>query len=182
MFPTKFLAFIFCILLISCSQNSLKKNTEIKSVELADKLFAFAPDIDSAKVESKAECDCCASNILFRKDSSFIHVFYCLEGDTYAKGKFTFLGTNRLLLKYDKENLTELHDLEPDYDTMYYKKQSGLQFSNKPINSLKLRVSSLKGKIVLITESIDKDYGIEADKKDFTNFMKGLKRIVFCIT
>lgn len=61
---------------------------ESHQIDLSGAVFFIGPEIDPKQQEIIAECDCCASDLAFLDDSSFIYVERCLGGDTYVKGSY----------------------------------------------------------------------------------------------
>lgn len=87
----------------SCSHQpsvSQKSDSAQSPVSMAGKLYFFAPEFDSTKLEAMGDCDCCAANTLFLNDSSFLEIEYCDEGSTYVMGKYQ-MDDHSLNLMYD---------------------------------------------------------------------------------
>lgn len=96
-----------------------KKETLINhpKYNLSNKLYLLAPDFDSKKGESFAECDCCSSNYLFLDNNNFICVDYCLETDTFYSGKYT-IENEEIKLKYNSTIVKKSYNLERETDTI----------------------------------------------------------------
>ena len=168
-----YFAFLF---MIGCSDSihDQEKANQPK-VDLADKTFFFGPTLDSTKTEILAECDCCASEILFSKDSSFIAAFYCLEGDSFAKGKFG-VTNNKLILSFAPLEVTKLNDMEADYDSTTYQKTLNFQVIERQFPKSIIDISFLNSKIVLTTNGEEKDYGIESKDRSNALFLNSLRK------
>jgi hypothetical protein len=168
-----YIGFLF---IIGCSDSSHdQKKANQPKVELADKTFFFGPTLDSTNIEILAECDCCASEILFNKDSSFIAAFYCLEGDSFTKGKFG-VTDEKLTLTFAPLEVTKLNDLEADYDSTTYQKTLNLQVIKRQISKSIIDISFLNSKIVLTTNAEEKDYGIESKDRSNASFLSRLRK------
>jgi hypothetical protein len=66
-----------------------KRDSLSSPISLAGKLYFFAPELDSTKLEATGACDCCSSNMLFLDDSSFLYISYCEGSTSYTRGKYT---------------------------------------------------------------------------------------------
>ena len=100
-----FILLVWC--LASCQKNhkTEKANHIITAakpakIQFADKLFFIGPGLDSTSGYIDAGCDCCASDIAFFADSSFVYAVYCLEGNDYLKGNYS-VRQNQVILKID---------------------------------------------------------------------------------
>jgi hypothetical protein len=161
---------------MSCSDSSQnQKQIKTSTVELADKTFFFGPGLDSTNVDVLAECDCCGSEIVFNKDSTFIAAFYCLEGDSFAKGKFAATD-KRVTLTFAPMEVTKLYDMDADYDSATYQKTSNFQVVKRQIPTAVMDISFLNSKIVLTTNGEERDYGVESKERTKSSFMSSLRK------
>lgn len=140
-----------------------------------DKTFFFGPRLDSTKAEVLAECDCCGSDILFNKDSTFVAAFYCLEGDSFAKGKYSATNT-KVTLTFAPMEVIKLYDMDAEYDSVTYQKTSNFQVNNHQIPKSTMNISFLKSKIVLTTNGMEKDYGVESKERTKSSFLSSLRK------
>ncbi len=151
---------------LGCSKPSGKK-TEVsfpvpafERADLSGEVFFIGPEIDSVKAEIVADCDCCASDLAFINDSSFIFISRCLEGDIYVKGTYLTFGEQLILRTSGKivesEHILSISDIE--IPTTYEAHEDKIAYIN-------YRISELKGK-QFITYSKDDytEYGIRTDE------------------
>lgn len=90
------IAFVTC-LLFSCkpkekdnaSVPSAEAESYLPAIELENKVFTYAPEMDITNCEALAQCDCCAGNLLFVNSTHFVKIDYC-EGDrVYRTGTYS---------------------------------------------------------------------------------------------
>lgn len=105
----RLLVFILGAFTISCSGSSSKQKETIsippiqfETTDLSGEVFFIGPEVDSINARIVADCDCCASDLAFINDSSFIFILRCLGGDTYIKGDYLTFG-DQLILRTDGE-------------------------------------------------------------------------------
>ncbi|MNJ84864.1 hypothetical protein D3C87_23260 [compost metagenome] len=163
----RFFVFILGAFTISCSGSSSKQKVmvpispiQFETVDLSGEVFFIGPEIDSLHAEVVAECDCCASDLAFINDSSFIFIVRCLEGDTYVKGNYLTFG-DQLILRTNgevvvSENTLSYSDIE--IPTSY-------KASKDKVTYISYTLSTWKGK-QFITYSKDDyiEYGIRTDE------------------
>jgi hypothetical protein len=168
--------FVFILLIVGCSGTSESAKPPPAAVaSLADRVFSFGPSIDSVNVEALAECDCCGSETLFRKDSSFIAIFYCLEGDSYVKGRYTLL-SDKLVLRYDPQEITRINDTDAMYDSLAYQKTQAFQVVNRTIPESAFTISFLKSKVILAATDEDIYFGTESKSQTPSAFLDRLRK------
>ncbi|MDQ3276724.1 MAG: hypothetical protein M3Q06_00245 [Bacteroidota bacterium] len=166
--------FVFCI--VGCANDGqVGKKPYAAKVALADKVYFFGPAVDSTSTDVLAECDCCASEILFEKDSSFIAAFYCLEENTYAKGTFSVIA-DKLILTYAPEDVIKRNDTDAEYGSATYKKTSNFQVTTRQIPKSTLSISFLNAKTVLSTDGEEKDFGMESKEQTRLSFLAALRK------
>lgn len=162
----RFLTFLLCAFLLACSKPSDKKtevsfpSPQFERTDLSGEVFFIGPDIDSVHAEIVADCDCCASDLAFINDSSFIFIARCLEGDIYVKGNYLVFGEH-LILKTAGETVTSEHTLsisDIEIPTTYEAQKDKIAY-------ISYRISELKGK-QFITYSTDDytEYGIRTNE------------------
>ncbi|MNU80502.1 hypothetical protein D3C71_701350 [compost metagenome] len=123
-------------------------------------MFFIGPEIDSTQPKIVADCDCCASDLAFINDSSFIYIARCLEGDIYVKGNYLTFGKHLILRTngevVESDHMLSISDIE--IPTTY-------QAHKDKIAYLDYQVSELKGK-QFITHSKDEylEYGIRTNE------------------
>lgn len=96
--------FICGISLVACSKGNSLTVPKITADFVKDytknlngSVFFIGPELDSVNVEIVADCDCCASNLAFMNDTSFVYVERCLGGDVYVKGNYLVFGSLLML-------------------------------------------------------------------------------------
>jgi hypothetical protein len=117
----KFIAVFICgISLVACNKGKPLSLPEItapfandNSIDLSGSVFFIGPELDSVNMEIIAACDCCASDLAFPNDSSFVYVERCMGGDVYVKGNYLIFG-NVLILHTDNEIVSSEHEMSPD--------------------------------------------------------------------
>jgi hypothetical protein len=161
----------FTLLSSSCNKNakSYKKalvESEIHISELSNKVYLFGPSLDSTTLQLQTGCDCCTSNLAFLRDSTFIYVSYCLEGDDYSKGKYSVQG-KEISLHFDPLRVTQSFGFIAD--TSY-------KVSKVPPSTSVVKITSYKAKPVLVYE-VDgvKEFGLEEASVSLDEFVKGLR-------
>ena len=165
------------LILVSCSkeQSSLQFVTPEFMTNDNDKLsnstFFIGPELDSTKAEIIAACDCCASNLAFVGDSSFLYEEMCLGGDSYIKGDYILLG-DILIIRTNKELVSEEYEvgsMEEDFPIRYEVVQQEPRY-------LSYKVSNLKGKQVIVYSKDDyTEYGIR-DSGSVKKFLEELRK------
>ena len=125
--------------------------------DFSGKLFFIGPELDAARAEVVADCDCCASDLAFLDDSVFLYVELCLGGDVYVKGKYRAFG-NLLILQTDEEVLSSEYE---------YADTSGFDFPTRYEVIKQKRayhaytISDLKGKQLITYRKEDmEEYGM----------------------
>ena len=174
--------FCFVILLTSCNRtpptnDTDKLYTNVNSkIDLANKVYFIGPVIDSVSSKIQAECDCCASDLLFFGDSTFVLISYCEGSDTYSKGAYS-VRVNKLLLYYDPLRVTKSDDFESETDTSkVMKAYTSYEISRSPSIVPIVQISFLKSKPFLSLKYKEgTDYGMENDSISFQKFVKNLK-------
>lgn len=166
--------FVQCMV-SSCNnvqKDNLKSVDSFPKIDIADKVFFFGPSIDSARAVISAECDCCGSDLLFSKDSSFYLVSYCLESDSYLKGVYQVKG-NKLTLIYDPLSINAIHDLS-DNDSVYEKEK--YETSYNQALKVSAEFSFLKNHLVIKTlGGSESDYAMESKELSKAQFLKNLQ-------
>lgn len=180
--------FILIVLLLTFSfdffsscTNFKENKEEIESLDsitvkpidnIIGQLYIFAPELDSATCEATGNCDCCSSNLLFLDDSIFVAVDYCLDIDTYYKGKYkikdstiSFISNS---LRVDKEV-----NWEAEVDTMN-KEMSAYFIKTRKDKIIEFKWASFhfKNKLCFKTSFGDFSTPDKGDKKDFINATK----------
>jgi|GEM_PF-2267317 len=109
--------FLSLLLLFSCNQGKTLAIPEINAdfiedakIDLSGAVFFLGPEIDHEQREIIADCDCCASDLAFLNDSSFIYVERCMGGDGYVKG-FYFAFNGRVFLHIDGNTVSSEEDM-----------------------------------------------------------------------
>lgn len=166
------------ILLAGCSG---KKNVTIpvivpellaeRNTDFSGKLFFIGPDLDSVHGEVVAECDCCASDLAFMSDSTFLYVELCLGGDVYIKGKYRVFG-NLLILQTDEKVLSSEYEYA---DTSGMEFPTNYEIIQQKTNYHAYAISDLKGKQLLTYRKEDyEEYGMPVNG-GMNRFMDGIK-------
>lgn len=163
----RFSIFLLCAFTLACSKESTQQKVQFtvpvphfERTNLSGEVFFIGPEIDSVKAAIVADCDCCASELAFINDSSFIFIGRCLEGDTYVKGNYLTFGEHLILRTAGKtvvsEHTLSVSDIE--IPTSYETHKDKIAYIN-------YRISELKGK-QFITYSTDDytEYGIRTDE------------------
>lgn len=139
--------------------------------KLSNSIFFIGPELDSAKAEIIADCDCCASHLAFVDDSSFIYEVFCLGGDSYIKGDYVLFG-DMLIIRTNKEIVDEEYEvgsMEEDFPITYEVVQQEPRY-------LSYKVSVLKGKQVIVYSKDDyTEYGIR-DSGSVKKFLEELRK------
>lgn len=163
----RFSIFLLCLFALACSKESNRQKGKftfpvlhLEGTDLSGEVFFIGPEIDSVKADIVADCDCCASDLAFINDSSFIFIARCLEGDTYVKGNYLTFG-ELLFLKTAGKTVVSEHTLsvsDIEIPTSYETHKDKIAYIN-------YRISELKGK-QFITYSTDTytEYGIRTDE------------------
>lgn len=153
-----FLTFVFVpafvTMLFSCSGNSsgsfpiplwkLPKQNNIFSGER----YFVGPTFDSSKVVIVADCDCCASDLGFINDSTFVLVSYCIDGDSYFSGTYCVFN-DCLLMRFGNKSVSSTREISSvigdsvDHAELYY------ETHNETPHYLAVKITTLKGKTVL---------------------------------
>lgn len=169
---------LFVILLCSCTKGKPVTVPEIntdfnvnRKAEVSGFVFFIGPELDSTDVDIIADCDCCASELAFINDSSFLYEELCLGGNAYAKGDYIVFG-DLLILRTNQEVLSEEYEIgfiEDDSPSSY-------EIVRQKPNYIAYQLSELKGKQV-ITYSNDghKEYGVH-DHISVTQFLRDLRK------
>ncbi|MDF3026226.1 MAG: hypothetical protein K0S23_533 [Fluviicola sp.] len=159
----KFICVFICgISLVSCNKGkplpvpemttSFVKNSD---TNLSGSVFFIGPELDSVNMEIIAACDCCASDLAFPNDSSFLYVERCMGGDVYVKGNYLIFG-NVLFLHTDNKIVSSEYEISPDTDlTPKYEviQQKGTYHA--------YLISNLKGKeVISFTKDDFAEYGM----------------------
>ena len=111
--------YLMVVLSFSCSninennKNKSKDTPIFSKFKLTGKVYFFGPRFDSIKCEIDAGCDCCSDNILFINDSNFVHISYCMDDDTYYKGKY-IIHKDKVILKYDTIEISKKTNFDSD--------------------------------------------------------------------
>ncbi len=182
---TVILFFLFTGILLSCdsefktSENKNQtSNSDTIHLDLANKVYFIGPDIDSTTTEIEAGCDCCASRLLFFKDSSFIYISYCLEGDSYFTGKYT-TKNETLLLNYDSLEVTKLSDMVSDIETASNNNSSKTTFEITKFSPVipTIEASMLNSKLILSFKyKGGTEFGMEERKTFIPDIVKEMKQ------
>lgn len=122
------------------------------TIDLSNKLFFIGPQIDTLKMDIRA--DCCASNLAFVNDSIFVFESFCLEGDDYFKGSY-FKFRNLIFLKFHPIIVSAIHYPGEDKETTWEKVSDSVSYSL-------LEFSTLKSEWVISASyyGTDSDYGM----------------------
>ena len=158
-----FYFFFTVIFLTACNSGKPLSIAKIKidfidahKTDLSETVFFIGPELDSTAVDIIADCDCCASNLAFVNDSSFIYIELCMGGNSYIKGSYILFG-DLLILQTNKEILSEEYEvgsMEEDLPTNYEIIQQDPVY-------LGYRVSELKGKqVITYTKDDYAEYGM----------------------
>lgn len=153
--------FILIVALFSCDSESSSRYHDFTpaflskdTIALNNKLFFIGPQIDTMKMDIRADCDCCASNLAFVNDSIFVFESFCLEGDDYFKGSY-FKFRNLIFLKFHPISVSAIHYPGEDQETTWEKVSDSVSYSL-------LEFSTLKSEWVISASSYgtDSDYGM----------------------
>lgn len=168
--------FILAIALFSCNAESssgshnfapafLSKDT----IDLSNKLFFIGTQIDTLKMDIRADCDCCASNLAFVNDSFFVYELLCLEGDDYFKGTYVKF-RNLVFLKFHPIMVSSIHYPGTEMESTWEKESDSVSYSA-------LEFSTLKSEWVLSASyhGTDTDYGMCNRTISVTKFLERLK-------
>lgn len=151
------------ISVISCDKGKPLALPEISAdfvkeytIDLSGTLFFIGPELDSIHAQIIAECDCCASDLAFLSDSSFIYVERCLEGDGFVKGSYLAFD-NYVFLRIDENTVSSsfgILDPETTY-TETKQKESYIVYT----------LQDLKGKQLLhYTNGSYQEFGLRSDR------------------
>lgn len=139
--------------------------------ELNNSTFFIGPELDSTEADIVADCDCCASNLAFVSDSSFIYEALCLGGDSYIKGDYILFG-DLLILRTNKEIVDEEYEvgsMEEDFPVTTEVVQQETRY-------LGYKVSELKGKQIIVYSKDDyTEYGMR-DSGSVKKFLEELRK------
>lgn len=143
----------------------LRKDT----IVLNNKLFFIGPQIDTLKMDIRADCDCCASNLAFVNDSFFVYESLCLEGDDYFKGTYIKF-RNLVFLKFHPITVSLIHYPGTDMESTWEKESDSVSYSV-------LEFSTLKSEWVLSASyyGTDTEYGMCNRTGTVKQFLNGLK-------
>lgn len=100
------------------------------TIQLNNMLFFIGPEMDTAKMEISAPCDCCASYLAFVNDSVFVYESLCLEGDDYFKGTY-FKYRSLIFLKFDPLIVSSTHYPGVDLETTWEKENMDYGMCNQ---------------------------------------------------
>ncbi len=120
-FIYNFLALEIILLLFSCNPKTIDNSVKLNSLSLAvvGKLYFLAPELDSAKCQAIGACDCCAGNLLFLTDTTFVAADYCMYDDCYYKGTYVVIG-NEILFQSDSLRVDKVTNEETERDTIKF--------------------------------------------------------------
>lgn len=166
--------------MVSCSEKKRHYDLEFNNPfhiknDFAESLYFLGPEVDSAKTEILAQCDCCASDLAFINDSVFVYVVRCLGGDVFLKGNYQPVPYG-ILLRYDDdfvdgEEIATINESgEMDFKMEY-------KLENESSSPELLIVSKLNS-AVLLTQSFrdgSKLYGMKNNDRKLDNFKDNLK-------
>nr|WP_294861227.1 hypothetical protein [uncultured Fluviicola sp.] len=172
-------SFLLAITFISCTKGKLLKVPQISTdfiqentVELESDFFLIGPSIDSVNTELRVGCDCCASDLIFANDSSFLYIELCLGGDVYIKGDYLVFG-DLLILHTDKEIVSSDSPIDTpgvDLPTTYELIQQ------EPIY-LTYRISNLKGtQVITYSKGKYREYGMPVYSGSTNHFFRELRK------
>ena len=167
-----FVLAILSIAIISCNRNGLENTHSIKEIkiEFKNKLFFIGPELDSASAKIVADCDCCGSDLAFISDSTFLFASYCLEGDSYSKGKYLIQG-KKLNLYFDSLTVSTIYNAEIE-DSISTPIDSIVIERNKPHLS-SMNVSLYKSKPLLTLKHPNgMEYGMESEQFSINEFLE----------
>ena len=88
------------------SCNNDKKPDPFAGVKLTGQVYMFAPEFDTVTGAAVGQCDCCAGNVYFLTDSTFMSMDYCLATTSFSRGKYAIKDGN-LILFFDGQSVTE---------------------------------------------------------------------------
>lgn len=168
--------FLIGMFFISCSKKPSLRIPELSTdflkgnpTKLTSDFFFIGPELDSVNVDIVAECDCCASDLAFLNDSSFVYLSLCLGGDSYVKGNYLVFG-NLLILHTDEEVVTsEDPMLNIDSPTTYKINKQERDYHGYTI-------SNLKGKQVITYSKDDyTEYGM-ATHSSLNRFLEQFRK------
>jgi hypothetical protein len=139
------------------------------SIDLSSKLFFMGPQIDTLKMDIRADCDCCASNLAFVNNKVFVFESLCLEGDDYFKGIY-FKFKNLVFLKFNPMMVSSIHYPGENMETTWEKASDSVSYSL-------LHFSTLKSEWVLSASyyGSDTDYGMCNRTISVKKFLERLK-------
>jgi hypothetical protein len=148
------------------SNTNSSAESEVLVIDILNKVYLFGPSFDSTTSKVEANCDCCTSSLAFLKDSTFIYISYCLEGDNYSKGKYSVDG-KQILLHFDSLSVTQSFGFVAD--TSY-------QVSKASPSTSSVEISSYKSMPVLV-HKVDgvTEYGIEDGSSNHKKLIDRLK-------
>lgn len=168
--------FILIVALASCQAESSSSNPDFTptilskdAIDLSNKLFFMGPEIDTLKMDIRADCDCCASNLAFVNDSIFVFESLCLEGDDYLKGTY-FKFKNTIFLKFHPITVSAIHYPGEDKETTWEIVSDSVSYSV-------LQFSTLKSEWVISASyyGTDTDYGMCNRTISIKKFLDQLK-------
>ena len=170
-------SFILLVLLTSCHKESVSiKGTvpafmTFNNSELSNSTFFIGPELDSIDADVIADCDCCASNLAFVNDSSFLYEILCLGGNSYIKGRYVLSG-DVLILETNKEVVSEEYEL----GTMNDDSPSTYELTLQEPRYLSYKVSELKGEQIIVHSKDDyTEYGIR-DSDSALEYLRELRK------
>ena len=165
----KFIPLITLFIFFGCTEKKNKANASKNNLTLdriQDKVFFIGPQLDSAKTEIIAECDCCASDLILKKDSTFVFGSYCLEADDYLSGSYT-LKENKLVLNIDSKILEvsypQVDTIPPKIYSLKYVRPEQIELTLGEVNHL-------------VSFRIKDDFALERNKKEGQKIIKSYKK------
>ncbi len=172
-----FFPFGLLIVLSACSKEAVSVRniipvfSPIDNSGLSNSTFFIGPELDSTDADVIADCDCCASNLAFVNDSSFLYEVLCLGGNSYIKGRYVLSGA-LLILETGKELVSE----EYEVGTMSGDSPSTYELTVQEPRYLSYKVSELKGEQIIVHSKDDyTEYGIR-DSDSALEYLRELRK------
>lgn len=137
--------------------------------DFKSKVFFIGPNLDSTKVEILAECDCCASNLVFLTKNRLLGIDYCESDTFYTTGNYKII-ENQLVITYDSISATEEYNWENENDstaTMYFCKK---EITKEKFRHQTFKLSQLKNKTLIYQKNYG--YGLESRQEPVTAFIE----------
>lgn len=100
----------------ACSSGSRPAKFDARSVDVAGKVYIWAPEIDTANKSVTGACDCCSGEILFLNQTDCIWLDNCEGTTSVAKGKYK-RSIDAIELEFGKTIASRYFNPEREVDT-----------------------------------------------------------------